>query len=271
MNIGELFVTLGAKMDDKFNQQSNDFINKITKTKDKLAALQKTSDSPVLSGLSKETVNLNELFQNLVIAINHVRIAIEGSVNALGKLGGATGDIYSWADQKAKMDTDENFQAAMSKHLNQGAQPETPELGTPEILSTKTHKKFWTVGDDIKKLKIKLLDLRNAVLEKSGFTGLARDFQKASRESQGLTGFFARFVTGANLARVAIISMGAALIKLVMNAADASEHLFKFALNTGMDTTALQLWEQQAGQAGVQAEEVANSFKDLQRASSSIV
>lgn len=117
------------------------------------------------------------------------------------------------------------------------------------------------------KIKDKALQLRAIVLEKSGFAHLATDFNKASKEATGLTGFFMRLVTGANLARVAILGAGAAIGKLVMNAAEASEHLFKFSLNTGMDTTSLQRWQQQAGAAGVQAEEVANSFKDLQRKS----
>lgn len=122
----------------------------------------------------------------------------------------------------------------------------------------------------LQKLKEKALQLRAVILEKSGLSHLAADFNKASSEATGLTGFLMRLVTGANLARAAILATGAALGKMVMNAAEASEHLFKFSINTGMDTTNLQQWQMQAAQAGVQAEEVANSFKDLQRKSMEI-
>lgn len=174
MNIGELFVTMGVKIDDAMNAATSKFITK-------------------LSDVQKEAQELNKI------------------------------------DLGAK-----------------------PPMG----------KKFLTALQNVKE---KLLQLKEFVLEKSGFAEISKDFSKAAKESQGFTGFLTRLVTGANLARLAILGMGASLAKLVMNAAEASEHLFKFSINTGMDTTSLQKWQQQAGMAGVQAEEVANSFKNMQR------
>jgi hypothetical protein len=99
----------------------------------------------------------------------------------------------------------------------------------------------------------------------SGFSDFSQGLASVAKGNGTLVSMFARMITAANLARAAIIGVVAAMVKLTMNAAEASEHLFKFSINTGMDTTALQKWQQQAGMAGVQAEDVANSFKEMQR------
>jgi hypothetical protein len=96
---------------------------------------------------------------------------------------------------------------------------------------------------------------------------LPQFFRESESASTGLVGRFTDFIGKANIVRLAIIGVVAALIKLTANAAEASEQLFKFSINTGMDTTALQKWQMQAEQAGVQADEVADSFKSLQQKS----
>lgn len=83
----------------------------------------------------------------------------------------------------------------------------------------------------------------------------------------GFIGKLGKLIGKANIARMAILGIVAAMTKLTLNTAQAAEHLFKFSLNTGMDTTSLQRWQQQAGMAGVRAEEVAESFKMLQQKS----
>jgi hypothetical protein len=117
----------------------------------------------------------------------------------------------------------------------------------------------------IQNIREKAIALREKIGKVSGFSDFAHNFQEAAKESTGFVGMLSRLVTAANLARLAIVATAAAMIKLTMNAAEASEHLFKFSINTGMDTDALQKWQQQAGAAGVQAEEVAGSFKEMQR------
>jgi hypothetical protein len=117
----------------------------------------------------------------------------------------------------------------------------------------------------LKQVQEKAIALKNKISTASGFSDFSKGFKQAAQESTGFVGFLGRMVTAANLARAAILGAVAAMVKLTMNAAEASEHLFKFAINTGMDTTALQKWQQQAGMAGVQADDVANSFKEMQR------
>jgi hypothetical protein len=126
-----------------------------------------------------------------------------------------------------------------------------------------TTKKF--VGN-LKGMKEKAMDLAKQakVLLQSKFSHF---FKESEFASVGLLGKMADIIGKANMMRLAIMGAVAGMIKLTSSAAEASEHLFKFSINTGMDTQALQRWQAQAGQAGVQAEEVADSFKNLQRKS----
>jgi hypothetical protein len=122
----------------------------------------------------------------------------------------------------------------------------------------------------LKKLKETTGTLKEKIQAATGYKEFAKNFKDAAQETKGLLGFFARMVTAANMARLAILGLVAGMMKLTMQAAEASEHLFKFSINTGMNTSDLQKWQQQASQAGVEAEEVANSFKELQRKSMEI-
>lgn len=90
-------------------------------------------------------------------------------------------------------------------------------------------------------------------------------FKESEFASLGFLGKLTDIVGKANMVRLAILGVVAAMVKLTQNAADASEHLFKFSLNTGLSTTNLQRWQHQAEQVGVSADEVAGSFAALQQ------
>lgn len=90
-------------------------------------------------------------------------------------------------------------------------------------------------------------------------------FKESEFASLGFLGKLTDIVGKANMVRLAILAVVAAMVKLTQNAADASEHLFKFSLNTGLSTTNLQKWQHQAEQVGVSADEVAGSFAALQQ------
>lgn len=90
-------------------------------------------------------------------------------------------------------------------------------------------------------------------------------FKESEFASLGFLGKLTDIVGKANMVRLAILGVVAAMVKLTQNAAEASEHLFKFSLNTGLSTTNLQKWQMQAEQVGVSADEVSNSFAALQQ------
>lgn len=90
-------------------------------------------------------------------------------------------------------------------------------------------------------------------------------FKESEFASLGFLGRLTDMIGKANLVRIAILAVVGAMVKLTANAAEAAEHLFKFALNTGMSTTSLQKWQMQAEQVGVGAEEVAGSLSALQQ------
>ena len=96
---------------------------------------------------------------------------------------------------------------------------------------------------------------------------LGEFFKQSEFGSLGFLGKLTDMIGKANLVRIAILSVAGAMLKLTANAANAAEHLFKFSLNSGMSTTALQKLQMQAEQTGVEAEEVAGSLRSLQERS----
>jgi hypothetical protein len=99
---------------------------------------------------------------------------------------------------------------------------------------------------------------------------LGEFFKNSEFASLGLVGRFVDLIGKANAVRLAVLAVVGAMVKLTTSAANAAEHLFKFSLNSGMSTTALQRWQMQAEQTGVAAEEVADSLRSLQQRSMDI-
>lgn len=99
---------------------------------------------------------------------------------------------------------------------------------------------------------------------------LPQFFRESEFGSVGFLGKLTDMIGKANLVRVAILGVVASMVKLTSRAAEASEQLFKFGLNSGMSTTALQKLQMQAEQTGVEADEVADSLRELQSKSMDI-
>ncbi len=91
----------------------------------------------------------------------------------------------------------------------------------------------------------------------------------------GIKGFFAginsnadklsKFMTDMNAVKFAIIAAGAAIVGITKKASDYAAELLRVNSVTGISTQTLQALQQQAALSGVEADEVNNSLKEIQR------